>query len=442
MFSRTWRALSVGATVSILVLTPMSSAQWSQRGREPSTTDGSAVLANASADPQPTYLFGTLATDANVAAREYAAGLRLAHIDLAWNRYEPQSGEFDDDYIVSMRSTVEKLRAAGMGVVLSTGLQQPPAWVMDLDGSAYVDQYGVSSNVLNLTFSQRVRNSVRDYLSRVVQDFDPASFWAVRIGSGGNVESLYPDEQDSAGHVSAYWAFDANAQMGLDRPRSIPPSPYPGWKPGERTYGGQPFTETQVQQWFEWYVGALVDGINWQIATYKALGYTGEFQVLMPGLGTRPTEYRVAIADYLGGAGDANHTLGRAAIWNLVIDKLVDRQNVVIYVSSVADGSGKDDLCQPDDRSISLDNPTIDYWSATRWISYNADRYQMRKSGENPGQRDQPVLYGPGMLRAALRQVDACGLQSLMWAHDFNLYAPNPAITLTDYARAISNLPH
>jgi hypothetical protein len=338
-----------------------------------------------------------------------------------------------------MRARVDALRAAGLQVVLGPGINDAPAWAVQSEGSTYVDQYGVSaSGVPNVTFSQRLRSLAAKYIHRLLTDFGVSTFWAIRVGSGADVEVLYPTAWDSAGHTNAYWAYDPNAQSGSDRPSSIPAPPMPGWKPGEREYQGKPVSTDQVQAWYEWYVGAMVDGVNWQIATFKATGFTGPLQVLMPGLGTRPSEYRDAISDYLGGRGDASHTLGRGAMWNVVIDGLTDRAKVVAYISSVADGSGNDDGCQADDSTISLDDPTINNWSATRWISFNANRYGMDKGGENPGRHDQAQRYGQSMLAGAMRQVKACGLSTFLWAHDGDLYAPSSGISLDEYARAIA----
>jgi hypothetical protein len=182
----------------------------------------------------------------------------------------------------------------------------------------------------------------------------------------------------------------------------------------------------------------MVDGINWQIAAYRRNGYTGYIQVLMPGVGTRPADYVTAIGAYLSGPGDASQTMGRAAVWDKVVDDLSDRRGVVLYISSLADGSGGDDQCQPGDRTVGRDDPAIMDWSAARWLSYNADRYQMLKNGENPGRVDMTPGYGQAMLTAAIGQMRSCGLQGLMWAHDFDLNASNSPLSLDEYGRRIA----
>ncbi len=386
-------------------------------------------------DPLSSYHFGTLLTSTQRLVDERGAGVRVVHLEMGWNNYEPQDGVFNPAYVAQTRERLRAMQTTGMEVVLGIGLQYPPAWVYTYANSRYVDQYGTAASPVNLTFNQALREKVERYIARVDQDLGLHHFAAVRVGSGGLIESLYPEAATSVSGNS-YWAYDGNAQGGPGRPASIPPSPLPGWTPGNRTYDGQPLTPQQVEQWYEWYLGALTDGINWQLATYRRLGYAGEVQILMPGIGSRPADYRAAIANYLDGTGDANRTMSRGAVWHRIIDGLTDRWNVVIYVSSLADGSGNNDACEQDDVHVSLDDPVVNTWSAARWLSYNADRYGLSKNGENPGRSDTNG-YGPAMMAAAARQMESCGFQGMMWAHDSNLYDGTSGVDLTDYAALI-----
>jgi hypothetical protein len=359
-------------------------------------------LPTAAAQDGTPYLFGTLLSDPRHVQPEYAAGVR--------------DGQFSDAYAAAARDRLRAFRAAGMRVVLGLGLHYPPRWAYDLPGARYLNQFGRPASPLNLTFSQVLRERAERYLARVVSDLGPDSFWAVRIGAGG---------------------FDQAAQGGVGRPPTIPPSPHPGWRPGDRTYQGRPFSRSEVREWYEWYLGALVDGIRWQVAAYDWYGFSGYRQVLMPGVGSRPPEFETAMAHYLDGTGDPYGTLARAAVWNRVIDRLADLPGVVAYVSSLADGSGRDDVCRPEDRWTSLYDPVITSWSSARWISYNADRYGLPKMGENPGRVDS-IAYGRRMSEAAARQMQACGFQGLMWAHAADLHAGASDLTLWDYAAVIA----
>jgi len=323
---------------------------------------------------------------------------------------------------------VEVMRAAGLKVVLGAGLQYPPSWAYTYPNSRYVNQFGGTSRELNLTFNATLRAKAQQYLARLDADLDLKSFWAVRVGAGGSVETLYPAHNADGVNTNAYWAFDPTAQAS---------SPFPGWKPGQTTYAGRSFTTTDVRTWYDWYVGSLVDGVNWQLTTYRNLGFTGFLQVQLPGQGTRPLDYEKAIGGYLNGTGDGNRTMSRGAAWDRVIARINDKRNVVAYVSSLADGSGWDNVCQSTDASVALTAPEIGLWSAARWVSYLANRYGLPKNGENPGPSDTNSYRTP-MLGRAVAQVQACGFQGLMWAHDPDLYTSTNKISLADYSKVIS----
>jgi hypothetical protein len=156
----------------------------------------------------------------------------------------------------------------------------------------------------------------------------------------------------------------------------------------------------------------------------------------MPGLGSRPSEYSTAISHCLDHTGDDNNTMGRGAVWHKMIEALAGRSKIVIYVPSVADGSGSDNGCQASDRSIAVNSPTVNSWSATRWVSYNADRFGFRKNGENPGQVDTN-RYGKQMLTVSTQQARSYGFQGFMWAYDANLFDGRSGVTLADMAAVI-----
>jgi len=373
------------------------------------------------------YLFGTLLTDASRSAGEYAAGVRVVHLELGWDNYEPTDGVFNETYIAQMRQRLVTMRGAGMQVVLGAGLQYPPAWAYTYPDSRYVNQFGGTSRELNLTFNATLRAKAARYLARLDADFDLNSFWAVRIGAGGSIETVYPAHTAGGAASNAYWGFDTNAQAS---------SPLPGWKPGQTTLNGRAVSTAQVETWYDWYVGALVGGVNWQLDVYRGLGFGGYLQVLMPGQGARPLDDQKAIGAYLNGSGDGNRTMSRGAAWHRALAKIANKTNVVAYVSSMADGSGWDDTCQATDGSVGLNAPAIGLWSAARWISYLADRHGLAKNGENPGRNDTNG-YGTAMLARATAQMTSCGFQGLMWAHDAPLYDPTSGISLADYSTVI-----
>jgi len=102
---------------------------------------------------------------------------------------------------------------------------------------------------------------------------------------------------------------------------------------------------------------------------------------------------------------------------------------VVAYVSSVADGSGGNDSCQPGDDRFSLTDPALDSWSATRWIARIAAANGVLVGGENPG-FDMPSALdasyldpsSSGMMAGAIQQATSCHFQVFYWAHDQDLW--------------------
>lgn len=393
------------------------------------------------------YVFGTLQSDPAHAAQEYRAGLRVVELVVGWDRYEPWDGTFSDpatagSYARQCQAALREFLAVGMKVVLDLGLQYPPAWLYTYPNSHYVNQDGIQApGAPNLTFNQALRSKAEAYIARVSRDLGLSNMWAIRVGAGPESEVLFPEET-AGGSTNAYWAFDANAQgRGGLLPAAIPANPYPGWKPGQRSFQGNPFTADQVERWLAWYLDALMDGVNWQISYLRQLGYNGSIHVPMPGWGLRPPEYATAIANYLDGAGDGLHALGRGAVWAQDIPRIAERDHVVIDISSVGDASSvgryaAQSLCRPSDGAVSPDDVRVLQWSSTRWIAYNARHAGLAVIGETPdlGSATPDNPYGLPLLQQAARLMQSCGLQGLLWAFDANLYDRTGALTLGGYA--------
>ncbi len=359
------------------------------------------------------FAFGTLGTVPERAGQEARAGVRVAMLELSWAGYEPAPGAFDADYGQRMRLRLATLRGAGMRVTLGLGLHFTPDWVHALPDSRFVDQHGRASQEANLVFNQALRARAERYLARVDRDLGLEEFWAVRLTSGGLSEVLYP-----AG--GSYWAFDRNAQNGAGRPPGMAANPAPGWRPGDRS-----LPTGQVRQWADWYVGALVDVVAWQLRTVAGHGFRGWYQTVTPGGGTRPDGYERDVRAFL-----PDGVTGVGAVWHRFYAELPVKGNVVAYVSSMADRPGDDDSCAPTDTSVAVVDRAANTWSAARWIARLAREHGLAASGENPGWNQPPALNahyadtGPdGMLAASVRQMTSCGFQGMYWAHDEQLWA-------------------
>ncbi|MFJ9723874.1 beta-galactosidase [Streptomyces sp. NPDC101209] len=401
-------------------------------------------------DSHERFFFGTLQTSSRTAGADEARGMRVAHMTVYWDRFEPAPGQVDQRYVAALKRKLRMFRDAGLHVEAGVGLNSPPPWLSArYPQDAFTDQGGARfTSSPNLVFSQEIRNAAEDYLRRLDQEIGLGSFWALRVGVNGTGEFTYPPPARSNGGAVSYWAFDRHAQAsGADpgRPATVPPNPYPGWRPGQTTYRGAPFTAGQVSRWYGWYLAALADAVNWQTGQYEALGYHGLLLVLIPGGGFYPSDLSEAVRHHLG-ATAAGGLVSRGAGFFRTIGLIQHRRTVQLVSTALVDGSGtpRNNACRPEDRAVTPDAPTpaaearARTWSSVRWIARIAAREGFAVSGESAG--PHVAAYYPGVMSDAARQLKSCGLTGLMWAFDHNLYDGTPGSSLGDYASVIAKL--
>ena len=381
-------------------------------------------MPNASA-----LIYGTLDTQASTAPIESHAGIAMAMLELNWASFEPRPGVVCASYLATMRSYLQAYQAAGQRVTLGLGLQNPPSWVFSRPDSTYVDQNGDVSAQADFVFSQAVRQAAAAYLSLVAATLPLSAFWAIRLTSGGDGEMLYPPG-------GTYWGFSQAALTGTGLARGMTPNPYPNWRPGQPG-----LTPAQIDRWVNWYVGGLDNVTSWQMQTLSSLGFTGYYQTVTPGSGTRPGELA---EDEQQNLLD-NETTCVGAVWDRYYSMLPDKINVMAYISSVADRSGDDDCGRAADPSMPLTSAEMDSWSATRWISRIASQHGLAVGGENPGYGLPDSLNfhytstsATGMMASALRQARSCGFSVFYWAHDVRLWDGTVPFSL--YASMIAEM--
>jgi hypothetical protein len=387
-----------------------------------------AATAHA-ASAAPSIIYGTLDTQTAHAATEEAAGVHMAMFELAWNSFEPTRGTVSPSYLATMKSELAAYRAAGQQVTLGLGLENTPAWVFALPDSTYTDQKGnVWAGNADLVYSAAVRTAAAQYLSLVAANLPMADFWAIRLGSGsGDGEMLYPGN-------GTYMAFGNAALTGTGLAAGMTPNPDPSWKPG--TAG---LTQPQIAAWVSWYIGGLDNVTGFEMTTLAGLGFTGYYETLTPGSGTRPDDLATTEKHNLNNDG----TTGVGAVWNLYYNQLPDKTKVIAYISSVADQSGGNDSCQPADTTLPLTSTAMDSWSATRWITRIAAANGLLTGGENPGYglpASLETFYtnttSAGMMATALAQARSCGFTVFYWAHDIHLW--DGTIPFTTYTTMIA----
>jgi hypothetical protein len=415
------------------------------------------------------YLFGTLETAngsifstlglsyAGVAKKEHDAGVAIAQVTIAWKDYEISDGAFDENLMTSITNKINIFLQAGQKVDVQLAIHYVPSWVMHIPDAYYINQYGVTPPQTdgyddpNYVFNATVRQKVQDFEIHALQQLNVQvgfnHIWDFRVDGGDGGEAGYGPSDDGQGHTNSYWAYDANAQgMGNNLPLGVSKTPFPGWHPGQTTYHGQPFTISQVQQWYDWYFNSRMNYYNWQVDLYRNAGFGHYLTFETPGFGTRPDEYATNIHNYLNGSGDPNGTMSRAGVWQNLYPALTDKTNIIAYISSMADSGSQppNDTCQPGDASIAFNtDPSVDTWGAVRYVSYIANKYGFLKGGENPGYgAGAGSDYGITMMNNAAREMASCGLIGMFWAHDERLYTTTDTpsaniITLTDYSSII-----
>lgn len=396
-------------------------------------------VANSPSNVFPPTSFGSLVTVSAAASSRWTSGLRQAMQEFAWDAYETADNTFstaERDAKISQRGS---LVSPGFRVTMGTGTHNAPSYLSGLANARLVNQAGTSSTgkIYDTVWNQLVRDKTERYFNRLNSEQGINNYNIIRLTSGVDAEALYPS--------GGWWAYSAGAQSGTNLPTTQRVCPYPGWHPGETT-----ITTTQVQEWLEWYMDSLADVLNWQIRFFRGIGFTGWFEIVTPGLGTRINSIAAEVTGFLG---TASSTTKVGAIFPWLYQRLIDRRGVVCYCSSVADlsGSGVNNLPDPADLSVDLASSTVLNWSAARHFVRIGDEFAMAKSGENPGWGgfgDTHTTYynNTGTTDITLHMAYACRRFAILgkymnfyWAHDdvLNGDVAGATFTATNYKNVV-----
>jgi hypothetical protein len=361
-----------------------------------------------------TPVLGVLEADPSLMSADAAAGISFATLNLSWAEWEPQAGVFNTGYRRTVVAAADEYRAGGWKIAIDPGLQQPPAWALALPGGRLTDQFGASAPTADFEFSAAVRAAAARYITTVVQSVGPMNDY--RVGLSENGEAYYPSASKNR-----WWAFTPQAQgSAVGLPRGVGVTPMVGWVPGTSTWAGSSVTHAQVSTWYDWYFGALVKALRWEINTYRAAGYGGQLELVMPGMGGLPAFYSERLAaDLAPGSEDSFSTLNDGAVWWKLLDDLgaATLANTAIDDSSVYDTSGnpRGNACETTDASVNIDSSEIWSWSDTRWLAYLAKAHNLPIMGETPGNTTVSELPGE------LSLMRSCHLTALQWAWDYTL---------------------
>lgn len=423
-----------------------------------------SFLSACSAGTERTPAFGVLgaACTADRVAEEQQAGVTVVELPLAWDRYEPASGQVDSAYLDEVREKIAVCRDAGMRIVLGPGLQYPPAWVRDLPDALLRGSSGGSAadGGLDLVFNAEVRSAASAYLGQLAADLDldgdSSGITAVRVGVSGTGELAYPGPADGGGE-GEYWAFGAAAQTGAGLADGASVSPLPGWVPGQGEWRGAPVTSQQVDAWLAWYSGSLVDTVVWQVGRLRELGFTGDVHVPVAGRGILPADRAAAVAGLLDGRADPDGAIERGLDYPRQFAVLAGLDRVVVDFTGLDDAQAvgarqlepRQDRCRTDDVANLLERTDTAGWPGQRWTSALARVNNLVLVGENPGPPHAPQTGGqPASDSSALQMQRApdyareCGMTEFSWAFEDDLFTPGSGVDLNAYAARISAVRH
>ena len=411
------------------------------------------ACAPASPEPEPSagMRFGVLAASCTPerAAALRAAGVTVVELPLAWDRYQPVADEADPDYVADLRVRRDACRDAGLDVVLSPGLQYPPAWVRALPGGTLRGSSGGVPDGADLVFSSAVRDAVDDYLGRLAADLGFDGVTAVRVGTTATGELGFPGPV-AAGNPDEYWAFGPAPQLGVGLAAGLEPGPLPGWVPGSSRWRGTEVTADQADAWWTWYAGSAAAAVLAQVDRLRELGFTGEVHVPVAGRGALPADRAAAVAGLLDGRADPDGALERGLDYPAQFAALAGAGVVVDFtglddVSAVRAREAGLDRCLPGDEHDLTARADVADWPPQRFTAAAARAAGLALVGENPGPPDAPFTGGSDdsdtladQLRWAPSYAADCGLTTFLFAFEDDLFDGTSGVDVDDYAARIA----
>lgn len=405
--------------------------------------------------------FGVLASscDPERVAALRRAGVTTVMTEMQWAQAQPAPDVVDRAYLAGVRERIATCAGAGLRVVLGAGVHNPPAWVLDLPGAAYVDQFGATSSQgeANLVFGAAARDAAAGYLREIAFGVGFDGVAAVRLVG----ELGYPAPANRAEGPS-FWAFDDAAQGGGGLADGVSPSPMPGWLPAVPVWQGSPVTPEQVASWYDWYTAALVGSVVWLAEAWRAVGFTGDLQVPLAGRGVLPADREEAVAGRLDGGADPDGALGRGLDYPQQFGVLADLDarsralsppsRVVVDFTGLDDDTATraraadppEDTCRPDDTPESLTAAGLERGAAQRWTIALARSAGLGVVAENPGPPG-PTTGGSAfsdseadqMVQGA-RYARECGLEAFYLAFEDDLFSPGSGVDPEAYGRVIA----
>jgi glycosyl hydrolase family 42 (putative beta-galactosidase) len=273
-------------TSTTTATTPTTTTTTTTTSTTPTTTTAATTTGTTTSSPVWGMAGGYTSSQLSTLS---GRGIRLGLVEMSWARAEPQEGVWDETYFQSVRNQISAMKVLGFRIVLNYGMHHAPSWLLSMPNARFVNQYGdiyTGSDEANLVFAKALRSYAEVYTSKVFAELG-TDFFAVRVGGGHWGELQYPGQKDAAGKWE-WWAFDGAATAQTPAPGYVPCS-------------GDP---TKAGTFLNWYLDALTNFQNWQIATVRK-SYSGAIAVLYASWGMRSGDFEKATGGNLCGTSSA-----------------------------------------------------------------------------------------------------------------------------------------
>jgi hypothetical protein len=407
---------------------------------------------------------GVLAAQTTHFTPDNSAGFTIAEVECGWDSYEPTFGSPSPSYLSGQAAIALEYQNAGWQVAVSAGIFNPPSWLASQYGANWqmTDQYGGVSGTPNFTFNPAIRAAAASYISALQAAMITAgvdvTYYRVGIAPSGECYLPYPGNgspgtaPSSPSTAGSFWAFDSLAQAaaGAGLPSGIGACPLIDWEPGASSYGGGSVNSTMATSWWDWYMGAVNNAHQWEIAAHRAGAWNGCVMLVVPGQGLSPAVLANRQGNLLGpctlaGGFDTDPNANQAAYWPSLLAAVPSASNTVLDISSVYDGSGGavpsgfggntgdqtgvNNCTGPGDAALPLTSasdpcadPYYSNWSSVRWFAYLAAvNGGIKCLGENVGDTGSYTNSQATQVAGVMEQAQACGLYALMWASEVTL---------------------
>jgi hypothetical protein len=210
-------------------------------------------------------------------------------------------------------------------------------------------------------------------------------------------------------------------------PDGISPNPVLDWKPGQSSANNE-----SARQFIHWYIGALSNYQNFQIATIRQ-HFNGLLNILYADWSVRPGQIDEAITTNLNGSSFAEFygQLQKGHAPQQHIQALPDDANLVAYTTSF-------NSIHPWSHDINFVNEGSSNpkdWSPVHFLSWLANNHnpKLKVWGENSG--NNPYAQ----MQLIFQRIKDYGAMGVMWAFESSLYSSNPDYAnLSDFVSLIA----